>query len=69
MKDTYKITFPFDGLSKFNEVTIESENLIYSEINEDLCGIQTNSSEEAKSKIKENCNKIANLIREIEELK
>lgn len=50
--------------TKSNEITIESENLLYSEIAA-LSGCQSNSVK-YNEKIREKCNKIADLIREIE---
>lgn len=69
MKDTYKISFPFEGKSQFNEITIESENIIYSEINEDLVGFQTNYEGIVHNSIKVHCKRIAESIRDIEKLK
>ena len=65
--DTYTIkkAFPWSK-SKYLEIEISSENLLYTELQNTHSGCQTNS--ENTDKIHLRCKEIANLIREIEEL-
>ena len=65
---TYTITMPFRHIEKFksDEISITSENLIYSEIY-NLNGVQCLNPDN-EEKITRKCEQIAILIREIEEL-
>lgn len=66
--DTYTIkkAYPWSK-NKHVEIEIKSENLLYTEIHDTHSGCQTNS--ENTDKIHEKCKQIADLIREIENLK
>ncbi|MFZ7121757.1 MAG: hypothetical protein ACOWWH_12525 [Eubacteriaceae bacterium] len=68
----YIITKPFKNVSFMqncynDEINIESENLIYSEIFDTHSCIQCNNRNNEKQ-IHYKCKQIANLVREIEEL-
>ena len=67
--DTYiiKDNYP-DGLNTCDEVSIESKNLIYSQIGYNLHGLQCNHTDEKHSLILEKCSQVAKLMREIDEL-
>jgi len=63
-----KITMPFYGMGKkSDEVTIESEHLVYSEINECGYGLQINN-EEKRKEIKELCFEISEKVKELNKL-
>ena len=60
---TYKIYQAYPWV-KTNELTIESENLLYTEV-ASLSGCQSNNVK-YNDEIRKKCNQIADLIREIE---
>ena len=62
----YKINFPFPK-SDFNEITIISEDLYYSEIGGKHSGVQVTNLEN-NDLIHEKCKVIADLIRDIQKL-
>lgn len=62
---TIRKAYPWTSDSD-KDITIESENLLYSEANE-LAGVQCNSLAN-HDKIFEKCEEISKLIKEIEEL-
>jgi len=63
---SYKVIFNFDK-SKHKEITIESSNLLYSEIGSSYSGCQS-LSKKNNDLIHEKCRKIADLFRQIEDL-
>ena len=64
--ETYKIESAFPW-TEGREITIESDNLFYSELNDKMSGCQSNSKEH-NEEIRSKCKQIAKLIREIENL-
>ena len=64
--DTYTIkkAYPF---TNDNEIEISSENLLYAELGKTHFGVQVSNLENYK-KIQKLCCKVADLIREIDEL-
>lgn len=68
MISKYIITNPYgEGNSKNNEVQIESDGLIYSEIGDSFCGCQV-LNQDNHDIIEYKCIQIADLIREIDAL-
>ena len=62
--DIYKIEKAYPWTAE-NEITIESENLLYSELTLSQNGCQNNNMEN-NNEIRDKCFQIAELIREIE---
>jgi len=68
--DNYKIFHPYLGDTLKDgtlEISIESDNLAYSEIGASLYGVQCNSIKN-HDEILEKCRQIATLIREVDAL-
>lgn len=67
MIDSYIIenSYP-DSLNQLGEITIKSNNLLYSELGTSLSGCQSN--EQGNDKIHELCREVSKLIKEIDKL-
>lgn len=65
--DNYKINAAYPFESKYNEIEITSENLIYTELQDTHTGLQCNNQKNEK-KIHDKCREISKLIKEINEL-